>query len=63
MDIIRFEKEQRKDDITKAFFTEFEFEFEYEEGIMFVGRAQEKANVFQTEKKIEALFHKWLVER
>jgi hypothetical protein len=42
--IIRFQKGQRKDDIAKEYLAEFEGD----EGVMFIGKAQEKASVFRT---------------
>jgi len=46
-ELISFKKGERKDDIAKAYLAEFE----YEEGVMFVGKAQEKASVFRTERR------------
>jgi len=45
VDLIRFEKGVRKDDIAKAYLAQFEDE----EGVLFIGKAQEKASVFRTE--------------
>lgn len=47
IELIRFEKGQRKDDVAKAHLASYE----YEEGVMFVGKAQEKASVFRTERR------------
>lgn len=45
IDLVTFIKGERKDDLAKAYLAEYE----YEEGVMFVGKAQEKASVFRTE--------------
>lgn len=45
--LIDFVKGQRKDDVAKAHLAAFEGD----EGVLFVGRAQEKASVFRTEKR------------
>ena len=47
VDLVTFEKGQRKDDIAKERLAKFD----REEGIVFVGKAQEKATVFRTEKR------------
>ena len=47
LELISFKKGERKDDIAKAYLAQFE----YEEGVMFVGKAQEKASVFRTERR------------
>ena len=45
--MITFVKGQRKDDVAKQMLAHFEGE----EGVVFIGKAQEKANVFRTEKR------------
>jgi hypothetical protein len=45
--LLIFAKDQRKDDIT----AEFLADFQPEEGILYVGKAQEKTPVFRTEKR------------
>lgn len=45
--VVVFQKRQRKDDIAKQYLSGFKGE----EGIVFVGKAQEKASVFRTEKR------------
>jgi len=45
--MITFLKGQRKDDVAK----EMLGHFDREEGVVFIGKAQEKANVFRTEKR------------
>jgi hypothetical protein len=45
--IVQFRKGERKDDIARARLAEFQGQ----EGIVFVGKAQEKATVFRTEKR------------
>lgn len=47
LDLVVFRKGERKDDITQRYLREFDAE----EGVLFVGKAQEKANVFRTEKR------------
>lgn len=45
--IVQFRKGQRKDDIA----AEYRARFQGTEGVLFLGKAQEKANVFRTEKR------------
>jgi len=45
--VITFQKGQRKDDIAKS----YRAKFTKEEGVIFIGKAQEKASVFRTEKR------------
>jgi hypothetical protein len=45
--MIRFEKGQRKDDLQKEHFAKFQGK----EGVLFIGKAQEKTPVFRTEKR------------
>ncbi len=45
--VITFQKGQRKDDIAAA----LRGEFDKDEGVVFIGKAQEKAPVFRTEKR------------
>ena len=47
LDLVTFEKGQRKDDVAQAYLASFEGD----EGVLFVGKAQEKASVFRTEKR------------
>ncbi len=47
IDLVTFEKGQRKDDVAQQYLARFEGD----EGGLFVGKAQEKANVFRTEKR------------
>lgn len=58
VDLIRFEKGVRKDDIAKAYLAQFEDE----EGVLFIGKAQEKASVFRTERRRseEGASYPWL---
>jgi hypothetical protein len=44
IDIIEFEKGQRKEDLAKEYLSRFEGE----EGVLFIGKAQEKASVIRT---------------
>jgi hypothetical protein len=48
--LITFEKRQRKDDVAQEHLARFE-RAEGEEGVLFVGKAQEKAPVYRTEKR------------
>jgi len=47
LDVVTFEKKQRKDDVA----AEYRARFRGEEGLLFVGKAQEKASVFRTERR------------
>ncbi len=47
LELVRFRKGERKDDIAQA----YRAAFTETEGVLFVGKAQEKANVFRTEKR------------
>ena len=47
VDLITFEKGQRKDDVAQQYLATFTGD----EGVLFVGKAQEKASVFRTEKR------------
>jgi hypothetical protein len=50
IDLVTFEKGQRKDDVAQEYLARFDGE----EGVLFVGKAQEKASVFRTEKRRNA---------
>jgi len=50
IDLVTFDKGQRKDDIAQQYLAAFEDE----EGVLFIGKAQEKASVFRTEKRRDA---------
>jgi hypothetical protein len=50
LDLVAFEKGQRKDDVAHEYLARFEGK----EGVLFVGKAQEKASVFRTEKRRDA---------
>jgi hypothetical protein len=45
--MLTFAKDQRKDDVTAEFLTKFD----REEGVLYVGKAQEKTPVFRTKKR------------
>ena len=47
LDLVTFKKGQRKDDIAHEYLARFK----RDEGVLFVGKAQEKASVFRTEKR------------
>jgi hypothetical protein len=48
VDLVRFEKGVRKDDIAKAYLERFE----YEEGVLFIGKAQEKGAACSLTRKL-----------
>src|SRR4029077_21189967 len=50
VDLISVEKGQRKDDVAQQYLATFK----RDEGVLFVGKAQEKASVFRTEKRRNA---------
>jgi len=50
VDLVTFEKGQRKDDVAQEYLAAFDGD----EGVLFVGKAQEKASVFRTEKRRDA---------
>ena len=50
VDLVTFEKGQRKDDGAQEYLAAFD----RDEGVLFVGKAQEKAHVFRTEKRRDA---------
>jgi hypothetical protein len=50
IDLVTFEKGQRKDDVAQ----QYRAAFTGEEGVLFIGKAQEKASVFRTEKRRDA---------
>ncbi len=47
LDVVSFEKKQRKDDVA----AKYRAGFGGEEGVLFLGKAQEKAPVFRTERR------------
>ena len=58
IDLVRFEKGQRKDDVAKQYLATFEGD----EGVLFVEKAQEKASVFRTEKRRDARgVYPWII--
>jgi hypothetical protein len=58
IDLVTFEKGQRKDDVAKEYLATFEGD----EGVLFVGKAQEKASVFRTEKRRDARgVYPWII--
>ena len=48
--MVSFAKHQRKDELTQEYLREFDAE----EGVLYVGRAQEKARVVRTERRRSA---------
>ena len=58
IDLVTFEKGQRKDDVAQEYLARFDGE----EGVLFVGKAQEKASVFRTEKRRDARgVYPWII--
>jgi hypothetical protein len=58
VDLITFEKGQRKDDIAQQYLAKFAGD----EGVLFVGKAQEKASIFRTEKRRDARgVYPWII--
>ncbi len=58
IDLVTFAKGQRKDDVAQEYLARFEGE----EGVLFVGKAQEKASVFRTEKRRDARgMYPWII--
>jgi hypothetical protein len=59
VDLVTFEKRQRKDEVAQRYLAAFEGD----EGVLFVGKAQEKASVFRTEKRCDAAGKKypWII--
>jgi hypothetical protein len=58
IDLVTFAKGQRKDDVAKEYLATFEGD----EGVLFVGKAQEKAHVFRTEKRRDARgVYPWII--
>lgn len=47
IDLVTLKRGERKDDIAKEYLAGYE----YEEGVMFIGKAQEKASVIRTQKR------------
>jgi hypothetical protein len=50
VDLVTFEKDQRKDDVAQ----QYRKALTGDEGVLFIGKAQEKASVFRTEKRRNA---------
>ncbi len=50
VELVTFEKGQRKDDVAQKYLAAFD----RDEGVLFVGKAQEKASVFRTDKRRDA---------
>ncbi len=58
--VVHFKKKQRKDDVA----AEYRARFQGTEGVLFLGKAQEKVTVFRTEKRTDAAGKKyaWIVK-
>ena len=62
VDLVDFKPGERKDDVAHRYLAEFDAD----EGVLFVGRAQEKTAVFRTEKRrnpVTGATYPWLVRR
>src|SRR2546426_4940646 len=59
IDLVTFEKGQRKDDVAQQYLAAFDGD----EGVLFVGKAQEKASVFRTEKRrdVAGKTYPWII--
>ncbi len=58
VDLVTFEKGQRKDDVAQQYLAAFTGD----EGVLFIGKAQEKASVFRTEKRRDARgVYPWII--
>lgn len=59
VDLVTFTKGQRKDDVAQEYLAAFT----KDEGVLFVGKAQEKASVFRTEKRTDArgVKYPWII--
>jgi hypothetical protein len=58
IDLVTFERGERKDDVAQRYLAAFD----REEGVLFIGKAQEKAHVFRTEKRRDARgTYPWIV--
>jgi hypothetical protein len=59
LDLVTFAKGQRKDDVAQAYLAAFAGA----EGVLFIGKAQEKASVFRTEKRTDAqgVKYPWII--
>ena len=58
IDLVTFEKGQRKDDVAQQYLARFNGQ----EGLLFVGKAQDKASVFRTEKRRDARgVYPWII--
>ena len=61
VDLVAFQKGQRKDDVTQKYVRKFT----RREGVLYVGKAQEKARVMRTERRCSRFTggtHPWIVE-
>ena len=59
VDLVTFKKGERKDDVLQRYLAAFTGD----EGVLFVGKAQEKASVVRTEKRTDAQGKKypWII--
>jgi hypothetical protein len=61
VDLVSFDKKQRKDDVTQTYLKSFR----RNEGVLYVGKAQEKARVMRTERRrsrVTGGTYPWIVE-
>ena len=62
--LIDFVKGERKDDLAHEYLAKFQADGQAQEGVLFVGRAQEKNRVFRTEKRrnpVTGASYPWIV--
>src|SRR4029077_4844555 len=61
IDLVSFEKRERKDDVTQRYLRSFR----KREGVLYVGKAQEKARVMRTKRRrsrVTGATYPWIVE-
>src|SRR5437868_10779447 len=61
IDLVSFEKRERKDDVTQRYLRSFR----QREGVLYVGKAQEKARIMRTERRrsrVTGATYPWIVE-
>lgn len=62
IDVFTFDRKRRKEEVAKEYLARFE----KEEGVLFIGKAQEKASVVRTERRVNphtGATYPWLVKR
>ena len=61
IDLVSFQKRERKDDVTQRYLRSFR----KREGVLYVGKAQEKARIMRTERRrsrVTGATYPWIVE-